>query len=88
MIDGSTATMPLNPGFNIITDPNNISLYEGIGLFAVGTVWGIMGFKLVSWIYKVTKASIEYKQAKKELMKLEHKLKEAELRALEIQAGL
>lgn len=88
MIDGATVTVPLNPGFNVITDPNNLSLYEGIGLFVVIGIWVIMGFKLGAWIYKVSKASIEYKQAKKELMKLEHKLKEAELRALEIKAGL
>ena len=88
MIDGSTVTVPLNPGFNVFTDPNNLSFYEIIGLSVVVGFWAFMAFKLGAWIYKVTKASIDYKKAKKELIQLEHKLKEAELRALEIKAGL
>ena len=88
MIDGTTATMPLNPGFNIITDPNNLSLYEGIGLFVVIGIWTIMLTKFGIWVYELVKASVKYKQAKKDLVALEHKIKEAELRALEIQAGL
>lgn len=88
MIDGATVTTPLNPGFNTITDPNNLSLYEIIGLSVVVGIWAFWLVKFGFWVYKVSKASIDYKKAKKELIQLEHKIKEAELRALEIKAGL
>jgi hypothetical protein len=88
MSDGATVTVPLNPGFNVFTDPNNLSFYEIIGLSVVIGIWSVMLVKFGFWVYKVSKASIDYKNAKKELMQLEHKLKEAELRALEIKAGL
>ena len=51
--------------------------YSVFGAFVVG-----------SWIAKIVIKSIEFVQAKKQLTALENKIKLAELRAREIQAGL
>lgn len=65
-------------------------------MIEVTTVWfvaimfyAIMGAFLVgSWIGKIIFASIDYVSAKKKLVALENKIKLAELKAREIQAGL
>jgi hypothetical protein len=93
MIDGATVTSAVNtavcnPGFNAFTDPNNLSLYEIIGMtFVIGS-WFYLSFKFFSWTFKVVEAKKELRKAQKNLVALETKVKEAELLALNIKAGL
>jgi hypothetical protein len=93
MIDGTTATSVvseavLKPGFNLITDPNNLSFYEMLGMAFVIGIWVYWSFKFFSWTFKVAEAKKELRKAQKNLVALETKVKEAELLALNIKAGL
>jgi hypothetical protein len=92
MIDGATVTSAIttacNPGFNAITDPNNISMYEFVGITFIVGIWAFWSFKFFSWVFKVVEAKKELRKAQKNLVALETKVKEAELLALQIKAGL
>lgn len=93
MVDGATVTSAVNtavcnPGFNTFTDPNNLSFYEIIGLTFIVGIWFYWAFKFGSWAFKVVEAKKELRKAQKNLVALETKVKEAELLALNIKAGL